>query len=487
MTTKPADDEIGWIPAIITYLHYMFSIALGHIYDFGCLLIGKAVTQNRKGYAPLLSGSEDFFQRRLYYHLSDSWNRPISSCPGAWIDVLERKFTWDPKFNKKMLKPTGKVIRAMNLGSYNYLGFADPDSPCVPPVIESLDKYGVGTASYRTDLGTTQVHVELEKLVARFLSKPAAMVFGMGFATNATAVPILVGKGGLIVSDSLNHSSIVTGARSSGAKIKVFKHGDIKSLESVIRRAIIEGQPRTHRPWTKIVILVEGIYSMEGDTCPLHEIIKIKKKYNCYLYVDEAHSIGALGNTGRGVCDHLGVNSDDVDVLMGTFTKSFGAVGGYVAGSQELINYMRVACAGSAYSTSISPPACQQVISSIRIIMGEDGTDLGQRKIRQLKENSNYFRQKLIEMGLHVLGEPDSPVVPVLLLMPSKVSAFSRECLKRGLAVVVVGFPATPLLLARARFCLSAGHTREDLEFALNIISEVSSLCHVRYKSCFYG
>merc|ERR1740130_2077843 len=152
------------------------------------------------------------------------------------------------------------------------------------------------------------------------------MVFGMGFGTNSTGIPALIGKGGLIISDNNNHSSIVAGARSSGAHIKVFQHNDAQNLEAVVRRAIIEGQPRTHRPWSKILIMVEGIYSMEGELCPLASIIAVKKKYNCYLYVDEAHSIGALGKQGGGICEQSGVDPTDVDVLMGTFTKSFGAV-----------------------------------------------------------------------------------------------------------------------------------------------------------------
>lgn len=371
----------------------------------------------------------------------------------------------------------------LNLGSYNYLGFADPDSPCISQVLESLNEYGVSTVSRRSDVGTTKIHAELESLVAEFVGKPAAMVFSMGFGTNTSFIPLLVGKGGLIISDSLNHSSIVVGSRFAGTKIKVFKHGDLESLESVIRSSIIEGQPRTHRPWTKIVILVEGIYSMEGDLSPLREIVALKKKYNCYLYVDEAHSIGALGSHGRGICDQLNIDTKDVDVLMGTFTKSFGSVGGYVASSVAMIEYARHACNGYVNSNSISPPAAQQVIAAFNVIMGRDGTDLGLRKIRQLKENSNYFRNRLIEMGCHVLGESDSPIIPVMLLHPTKITAFSRECYKRRLAVVVVGFPATPLLLSRARFCISAAHTREDLDFAAEQINEVVSLLHLRYKT----
>jgi serine palmitoyltransferase len=169
------------------------------------------------------------------------------------------------------------------LGSYNYLGYADPDSPCIPSVLDSLDKYPVSTCSSRIDVGTTKLHAELEKVVAKFVGKPAAMIFGMGFGTNSSGIPALIGKGGLILSDSLNHASIVIGARLSGAKVEVFQHGDHEDLERAIRRAIVEGQPRTHRPWSKIVIMVEGIYSMEGEICDLPKIVALKKKYNVWF------------------------------------------------------------------------------------------------------------------------------------------------------------------------------------------------------------
>jgi serine palmitoyltransferase len=211
------------------------------------------------------------------------------------------------------------------------LGFGDPDSPTKNQVFEALNHYSVGTGATRSAVGTTALHIELEATVARFIGKEDAMVFGMGFGTNAGGVPSLVGKGGLIISDATNHASIVVGARSSGATVKVFRHNDTEDLEAVIRRAIVEGQPRTRRPWTKILIIIEGIYSMEGEMPPLQEIVRIKKKYGCYLYVDEAHSIGALGKTGRGICEESGVSPADVDLLMGTFTKAFGSVGGYIA------------------------------------------------------------------------------------------------------------------------------------------------------------
>jgi serine palmitoyltransferase len=161
------------------------------------------------------------------------------------------------------------------------------------------------------------VHVQLEREVAAFVGKPAALVFGMGFATNSLTLPVLVrGKGTLVVSDALNHSSIVNGVRGSAARVKVFRHNQPEHLERVLRAAIAEGQPRTHRPWNKILIVVEGIYSMEGEVCRLAEIVAIKKKYKAYLYLDEAHSIGAMGRSGRGVAEHLGVDPADIDIMV---------------------------------------------------------------------------------------------------------------------------------------------------------------------------
>lgn len=482
-------NAIGVFSSIMTYFGYAVLIFFGHLRDF----FGNMTRSSRylgavprKGYAPLLKGFETFYNRRLYHRIQDCWNRPVSSSPGAHIDVVDR-VTNDG--NKTMVaSPAGTVTKCLNLGSYNYLGFADDwQTSCKGPVMEGLEEYNISCASPAAEVGTTAVHRELERTTASFVGKPAAILFNMGYGTNASAIPSLVGAGSLIISDSLNHTSIVAGSRASGAKVAVFRHNDVAHLESVLRKAIVDGQPKTGRAWRKVVVMVEGIYSMEGEICNLKGVVATAKKYGAYMYVDEAHSIGALGATGRGVCEYCGVDPRDVDIMMGTFTKSFGAMGGYIAGSEECIAYLRGASSGSLYANSMSPTVCRQILTALNVISGADGTGLGQRKLRAIKDNSNFFRQGLLDMGLEVLGDWDSPIMPIMLYNPAKISAFSRECLARNLAVVVVGFPATPLVLSRARFCISAGHSRADLADALKKIDEVATLIKIKYAKSSTG
>lgn len=310
--------------------------------------------------------------------------------------------------------------------------------------------------------------------MARFVGKPAAMVFGMGFATNSTNIPTLVGKRDLIISDELNHRSLVTGAILSGAKIKVFKHNDMKSLESVLRESVVQGHHRIRRSWGKILIIVEGVYSMEGSVVRLPEVVALKKKYKAYLYVDEAHSIGAVGPDGRGVVDYFGVDPADIDIMMGTLTKSFGAAGGYIAASQEIIDHIRGSSHSAAYASSMAPPVAMQVISSMKMIMGEDGTDEGRKRLTALYENNKYFRRRLKEMGFLVFGHEASPIIPLMIYSPNKLAAFFREMVVRKIAVVAICFPAVSnLTQCRIRICLSAGHTREMLDEILDAIDEI--------------
>jgi serine palmitoyltransferase len=199
------------------------------------------------------------------------------------------------------------------------------------------------------------------------------------------------------------------------------------------------------------------------------------------LYVDEAHSVGAIGANGRGICEHCGVDPADIDILMGTFTKSFGSVGGYIASSKEVVDHVRRTSFSPLYGSAMPVACAMQALSALRVITGADGTGIGKERLKGLADNSELLRQGLTKLGFEVIADVGSPIVIVMLYNPAKMPAFSRECLKRGVAVVVVGAPATDISESRVRFCLSSGHSKEDLEEALEKISEVGDLTRTKY------
>lgn len=432
------------------------------------------------GYAPLFSDFDSYWTRNYYGRIKDCFNRPICSAPGGFVDLLERDMEGGTL--NRSLEFTGKRQRCMNLSSYNYLGFAENHGQCTEAVVSSVQSYGVSPCSALVSLGYTDVHRRFERQVARYLGREASIVFGMGYATNSTCIASLVGPDGLLISDKLNHASLVVGCRCAGAHIRVFQHNNLDHLEHVLRKAIVEGHPRTRRPWSKIIILVEGIYSMEGEIIDLPAFVAIKKKYKAYLYLDEAHSIGALGPTGRGVCELTGVDPRDVDVLMGTFTKSFGSAGGYICGDQELIDYLRVTSFSSLYDTAIPVGTVAQASTAMHVISGDDGTDEGRRRLQALSRNTRYFRSRLTELGYRIAGADDSPVVPMMFYHSGKMPLFSRMALELGLAVVVVSYPATQLLLCRVRFCMTSGHTIEQLEEAVAKIHHIGQILSMQYN-----
>lgn len=449
------------------YLNYIVCFITGVIRDRMDKMTGKGRKQPEPGYVPVLSDFQDFFTRRFYNRINDCFARVVTTNAGAFMDIKMEKKSTDLEQNKTY---TGEIKeRVMNLGSYNYLGFGDPDEYCTPVVKEQMKKYGPSTCSTLVDMGMTKVHRDLEKTVAKFLNTEDAICYGMGWATNATTIAALLKKGDLIISDSLNHNSIITGARSSGATIQVFRHNEMDHLEKVIRRAIINGQPRTRRPWNKILVIVEGIYSMEGETVKLDELVRLKHKYHFAIWLDEAHSIGCMGDHGRGVSEHYHIDPKEIDILMGTFTKSFGAAGGYIAGTKKLINYLRMYSYGNVYADAMPAPVAQQAMSVLNLLM--DNPE-GARRIKTLHENSIWFREELKKRNFNVIGENGSPVVPVIMPPFSIFASVSRECLEKGIGIVVVTFPACDILQGRIRICLNAIHTREELQKAIDVLEE---------------
>jgi serine palmitoyltransferase len=258
-------------------------------------------------------------------------------------------------------------------------------------------------------------------------------------------------------------------------------------LEKVLREAISQGQPRTHRPWKKILVAVEGLYSMEGTMCDLPGIIELKRRYKFYLFVDEAHSIGALGPRGRGVCDYFGIDPNEVDILMGTLTKSFGANGGYIAAEKHIIDKLRSTNAATQLAESPTPSVLMQILASLRVITGELCPGQGEERLQRIAFNSRYLRLGLKRLGFIVYGHDDSPIIPVMLYHPAKIPAFSHEMLKRKISVVVVGYPATPLISSRARFCVSAAHNKDDMDRLLAACDEIADILQLRYSTGVAG
>ncbi|CAH2075837.1 unnamed protein product, partial [Iphiclides podalirius] len=460
-------EKCSLLTAVLTHLGLYVLMFLGFVNQL--LFKPKVATErNREGYAPLYNSFEQFFSRYVYRRVRHCFNRPICSAPGAELTLKERytnDYNWSFGF-------TGTERRCINLGSYNYLGFAEPTGPCAEAAAQAARRYGLAMASSRAELGSCPVHKELEETTARFLGVEAAMVFGMGFATNSLGLPGLLGPGTLALSDENNHASLILGLRLARATVRVFRHNDLRHLERLAREAIAE------RRWRKIVIVVEGVYSMEGSIVPLQGVVALKRRLGLQLYLDEAHSVGAMGAHARGVTDHCGVEPSDVDVLMGTFTKSFGAAGGYIAGSARLIAWLRAHGHAHAYAHALSPPVATQIAAAMRALR----TPQGLRRVRTLRDNTHHFRRRLQQMGVVTLGHADSPVVPMLVYTFSKMAATVERLTARGIATVGVGFPATPLYKARIRFCLSAAHSREQLDRCLTAIEEVVEELGLRYS-----
>ncbi|KAK3334018.1 pyridoxal phosphate-dependent transferase [Cercophora scortea] len=483
----PIEDEPPYFFVLTTYISYLILIFFGHARDFfGKRFGNKKHYQGLKaqnGYAPLNDDFDNFYTRRLKMRIDDCFARPTTGVPGRYITLLDRK---SDDFNRSY-QLTGTYTETLNVSSYNYLGFAQSEGPCVDAVEECVRKYGLASCSPRADAGTNDLCVEVEREIARFVGKPAAMVFSMGFATNAGSFPALVHKGCLILSDELNHSSIRVGSRLSGAVIRSFKHNNMADLEMKLREAIAQGQPRTHRPWKKILVAVEGLYSMEGTMVDLPGVLELKKKYKFFIYMDEAHSIGATGPTGRGVCDYFRIDPSEIDILMGTLTKSFGANGGYIAADKHVIDKLKSTNASYLLGESTAPSVLMQILTSLRIIAGEMAPGQGEERLQRIAFNSRYVRLGLKRLGFIVSGHDDSPIVPIMVYGPAKICAFSHEMLKRKISVVVVGYPATPLIQSRVRFCLSAAHNKDDLDRLLTACDEVGDILQTKYSTGIAG
>ncbi len=362
--------------------------------------------------------------------------RTLESPQGAWIIV------------------DGKEV--LNLCSNNYLGF------CNDPVLKeaakrAIEEYGVGPGAVRTIAGTMKLHLELEGKLAEFKGTEAVVSFQSGFCANLATIPSLVGREDGIFSDELNHASIIDGCRLSRAEIIRYAHCDVDDLKAKL-------QEHRHR-FRRALIVTDGVFSMDGDIAPLPEVVKLAREYDAFIMVDDAHGEGVLGRGGRGIVDHFGLHGE-VDIEVGTLSKAFGVVGGYVAGSAELCEYLRQRGRPFLFSSAVTPPDVAACIAAVDILMQSED------RVKKLWENARYFQNGLKSLGFDI-GKTQTPITPVILGEALLAQEFSRRLFEEGIYAQAIGYPTVPRGAARIRVMISAVHSKEDLDFALEKFAKV--------------
>ncbi len=348
----------------------------------------------------------------------------------------------------------GKEV--INLASNNYLGLADHPK-LIEAAIAATKKYGAGSGAVRTISGTMGIHLELEEKIAKFKKVEACVVFQSGFAANAGTVSAVLGAEDHIVSDQLNHASIIDGARLSKAKIHVFPHRDTAAAESIL-------QGLADKPGHKVLI-TDGVFSMDGDIAPLPKLVEIAEKYGAIMMIDDAHSSGVLGRNGRGTVDHFGLHGR-VDIQVGTLSKAIGVLGGYVCGSRDLIDFLYARARPFLFSTSHPPSVAASCIAAFDILESEP------ERIDRLWENTRYFKQQLNAAGFNT-GDSETPITPIMVGEAKKAHEFSRALFDNGMLATGIGYPTVAEGKARIRTIVTATHTREMLDRALDILTRV--------------
>jgi glycine C-acetyltransferase len=346
----------------------------------------------------------------------------------------------------------------INLSSNNYLGLTT-HRKLRKPAADAVRALGVGSGAVRTIAGTMRIHLELEEQIARFKKTEASVVFQSGFAANAGTVSAILGKEDLIISDELNHASIIDGCRLSRATIKVFKHKDAKDCERICEET---------KDWPGHKLLItDGVFSMDGDIAPLPALCDLAEKYNCIMMVDDAHASGVLGAGGRGTVDHTGCHGR-VDIQVGTLSKAIGAIGGYVCGSRDLIEFLYHRARPFLFSTSHPPSVTASCQAAFALLDSPEGEKL----IRKLWANASFWRRRLKKLGFQT-GASETPIIPILVGDAAQAWEFSRKLFAEGVFAQAVGFPTVPEGKARLRTIVTATHKRKDLERALEIIARV--------------
>jgi len=344
----------------------------------------------------------------------------------------------------------------INLSSNNYLGLTTHPK-LRQRAIEATEKYGVGSGAVRTICGTMSIHMELEDKIAKFKHVEASVVFQSGFAANAGTVAAILTKEDVIISDELNHASIVDGCRLSRAEIKVFPHKDVDACEKILK----ELAPRSCRK----LLITDGVFSMDGDIAPLTALVELAEKYGCIMMIDDAHASGVLGRNGRGTVDHFKLHGR-VDIQVGTLSKAIGALGGYVCTTRYTVDYLYHRARPFLFSTSHPPSVAATCIAAFEVLEEEP------QLIEKLWANTKFFKEGLKKLGFNT-GLSETPITPVMVGDAALAHQFSRELFQAGLLALGIGYPTVPVGKARLRTIVTATHTQDELSRALEIFGTV--------------
>lgn len=350
--------------------------------------------------------------------------------------------------------------------SNNYLGFSNHPK-LKEAAIKAVQSHGAGSGSVRPIAGNMDLHVELEKRLAKFKHAEASLVYQTGFAANAGLIPQLAGKGDLIISDELNHGSIIDGVRLSHAERGVYKHSNTQDLQRVLDEA------EKHDPaYGRILIITDGVFSMDGDIAPLDEVAKVGAEHGAMVFVDDAHGEGVLGEGGRGIVSHFKLDRDKVQVEMGTFSKAFGVVGGHISGSRDLVNFAYNKSRTWLLSGSHPPGVAAACIAAIDILETEP------QHVRNLWENTRYFKKAMKELGFNI-GNSTTPITPVIVGESGVAKRLSSRLYEEGVFALPIVFPMVARDKARIRTIMNAALTRQDLDFAIGTFEKIGKELHI--------
>jgi glycine C-acetyltransferase len=393
---------------------------------------------------------------------------PTSFLREEYQDLVKSELDWKLRILQGPSTPWCTVDgkKVLMFCSNNYLGLSNHPK-LKEAAIKAVQTHGAGSGSVRPIAGTMDIHMELEKRLAQFKHAEASLVYQTGFAANAGLIPQLVGKEDLIISDELNHGSIIDGVRLAHAERAVYKHSDVADLHRVLEEA------EKHDPqYRRILIITDGVFSMDGDIAPLDGVAKAATEHGAMVYVDDAHGEGVLGDGGRGIVSHFKLGRDKVQVEMGTFSKAFGVVGGHVSGSQDLINFAYNKSRTWLLSGSHPPAVAAACLAAVDVLENEP------QHVRTLWEHTKYFKKTMKDLGFDI-GKSETPITPIMVGESGVAKKLSARLFEEGLFALPIVYPMVARDKARIRTIMNAALTREDLNFAIGAFEKIGKELHI--------